>query len=95
MTTLELALWASANSVDFQDVGVTEIFEDEEDTEVLFFGAEPVGYKIEPGHYLYYYASNYPFYIEVTRNGEENALIPDAILKCHDCDDRIFLYKLD
>lgn len=95
MTTLELALWASANSVDFQDVGVTEILEDDEDLEVTFFGAEPVGYKIKPGAYLYYYASNYAFYIEVTRDGKEIALVPDVILKCHDCDDRIFLYKLD
>lgn len=96
MTVLELATWASKNSVDFQDIGVINVEEDE--TAYItgeYFKSEPIDGEIKPGHYLYYYASNYAFFIDVVRDGKEMALIPDYELDFADCDDHVYLYRLD
>lgn len=102
MTVLELATWASKNSVDFQDIGVAEIPSVDDDINPQdeefwksYFGAIPLEESIPAGHYLYYYASNYPFYIEVVRDGKALALFPDAELKFDDCTDTVYLYRLD
>ena len=96
MTVLELATWASKNSVNFQDIGVAEIpIEQDELFWSVRFGVLPPFETIPAGNYLYYYASNYAFYIDVKRDGEETALVPDAVIDVEDSDDKIYLYRLD
>ena len=95
MKALDILIWASRRSLHFSDFGVLDLSGAKHDitkSVVKYFHGKSWEGKIEPYCYLFYYSSNYAFYVDDIKDPRV-AIAPDVVIRLDG--DEVRLYKIE